>query len=201
MYFISAPSYYLEFFSEEHEPTYATLGTGWYMYTGGMIAKNLVIEMFAPHITPLLFIIFYKGRLLYDRGCTCNKKRSKQLDQEQYEHYNMGPDFILDMRLAQIIALTWTTLMYSSGIPLLYLEAALCFGIMYWVDKFLIFRFYRTPKNFGQTTIDYTTLLLKASVIVHFWFAYQNFHNKDIFESPDTDLLSWFYNIFFDEQN
>ena len=77
MYFISAPSYYLEFFSEEHEPTYATLGTGWYMYTGGMIAKNLVIEMFAPHITPLLFIIFYKGRLLYDRGCTCNKKRSK----------------------------------------------------------------------------------------------------------------------------
>jgi len=44
---------------------------------------------------------------------------------------------------------------------------AINFTIIYWVDKTLLLRFYKTPKNFDETIISYTISKLKATFTIH----------------------------------
>ena len=64
---------------QNHYPQYETFTSDWYKDTTGLITKNMVIEMFVPHVAPLILIIFYNMRLLIDRECTCNKNKSKKI--------------------------------------------------------------------------------------------------------------------------
>mmetsp|Transcript_28228 Transcript_28228/g.42721 ORF Transcript_28228/g.42721 Transcript_28228/m.42721 type:complete len:131 (+) Transcript_28228:1693-2085(+) len=74
---------------------------------------------------------------------------------------------MLDSRLAQVIAFTWVSFMFSTGLPMLFLVSAVNFFIIYWVDKVLILRFYKTPKNYNEKTIKYTISNLKWSFLFH----------------------------------
>jgi hypothetical protein len=71
-----------------------------------------------------------------DRGCSCNKKNTKQLLQEDYENINTGSEFELDDRYAQFLTTLFMLFMYSSGIPILYPIAFLSILITYWCDKY-----------------------------------------------------------------
>jgi len=79
----------------------------------------------------------------------------------------MGPEFQLDARLAQIVAITWVTFMYSPGLPILFLMAIVNFFIIYWVDKWLLLRFYRKPKNYDETSIQFSIHEMKFAFFFH----------------------------------
>ena len=56
---------------------------------------------------------------------------------------NVGIEFMLEYRYANMLAILSVTFLYSSGIPLLYPLACIFFFVTYWVDKFLLLRCYR----------------------------------------------------------
>ena len=54
--------------------------------------------------------------------------------------------------------------------PVLYIVMAVDFTLTYWVDKVLLLRFYRSPKNFDDTTINLSLKMLKiAPLCPTFW--------------------------------
>ena len=122
----------------------------WYIDVGTQIILAMILEISGPHIIPGIQFIYIHSRRLIDRGCTCDKKKSKQLLQIEYEDLYTGPEFSLDARLAQIVAFTWVTFMYSAGLPILFMITAGNFFIIYWIDKWLLLRFYKTPKNYDE---------------------------------------------------
>ena len=46
--------------------------------------------------------------------------------------------------------------MYSPGLPILFIISAVNLFIIYWIDKWLILRFYRTPKNYDEESIVFS---------------------------------------------
>jgi NADH:ubiquinone oxidoreductase subunit 3 (subunit A) len=48
------------------------------------------------------------------------------------------------------LATLWSCLMFSSGMPVLYLIATLFFIIMYWLEKLLIFKLYKKSSSFNE---------------------------------------------------
>jgi len=50
----------------------------------------------------------------------------------------VGPDPTMELRYANIMVVTYVTMLYGSGIPILYLIAAIYFFTTYWVDKWLV---------------------------------------------------------------
>ena len=126
--------------------------------------------------------------------------------QQEYEDLYTGPEFHLDARLAQIVAFTWVTFMYSSGLPILFLITAGNFFIIYWVDKWLLLRFYKTPKNYDQICIMFTLNEMKISFVFHFIIGAIVYSNEKILSKkgvgssllvptdydPDTDNSSIF---------
>ncbi len=57
--------------------------------------------------------------------------------QEDYEAIYMGPEFLFEVRYSQIMTFFYITMIYSSGIPVLYIISFMQFLMMYWVDKYL----------------------------------------------------------------
>ena len=75
--------------------------------------------------------------------------------------------------------------MFSPGMPFLYVVSAINFTGMYWIDKALVLRFFRSPKNYDETTIKHTVSSLKLSFVFHFWMGIIMFSNKDLMASED----------------
>lgn len=163
----------------------------WYIDVGTQIILAMILEVGAPHIIPISMLIFYSFSRFRDRGFTCDKRKSKKYLQSEYEELYTGPEFHLDARLAQIVAITWTTFMYAPGLPILFIIAGVNFFIIYWIDKWLILRFYRTPKNYDEQSIEFCINQMRWSFYFHIIIGGFVFSNKRILSSTGvTDLFT-----------
>jgi len=52
-------------------------------------------------------------------------------------------------------------------IPTIFLIMIINFFIIYWIDKYLLLRFYRTPKNYDEETIMFTLSKFKWAFLIH----------------------------------
>lgn len=65
------------------------------------------------------------------------------------------------------MAYVWVTFFFLSTIPFLAVFVAISFYIMFWVDKIMLLRFYRTPKDYNEQNIFYTISRLKWTILIH----------------------------------
>mmetsp|Transcript_511 Transcript_511/g.521 ORF Transcript_511/g.521 Transcript_511/m.521 type:complete len:488 (-) Transcript_511:930-2393(-) len=165
---------------------YEDINSMWYLDVGTQIIISMVLEILAPHFVPFILFIIYKSRRCLDRGCSLDDRRSKKLLQQEYEDLYIGPEFSLDARLAQMVAFVWTTFMYSSGLPVLFVITAVNFLLMFWIDKFLLLRFYRTPKNYDETCIYFSLGEMKYSFVFHFFLGALIFSNNKILSGQEA---------------
>ena len=76
------------------------MNSAWYIEFGSMIVTTMFIEIPIPHFFPS-FIVFVKRMMAwYDRRFTSNKSVSRQFKQSDYEDVYIGPEFLIDARLA-----------------------------------------------------------------------------------------------------
>jgi hypothetical protein len=94
-----------------------------------------------------------------------------------------GPEFILHVRYAQVLATIFVTLTYSAGMPLLYALNFVILFIQYWVDKWLVFNYYRKTAYFTRHLSTSVVDLLKYAVFIHFLFGFMCFSYPYIWKS------------------
>lgn len=97
----------------------------------------MLINIITPHVGAFIGIILSGFKRCWDRKCTCDKKKTRRRVQEDYEMLYMGPDFLIEIRYSQIISSFYIIMIYSAGLPFLYLLAMVQTFVLYWVDKFL----------------------------------------------------------------
>jgi len=78
--------------------------------------------------------------------------------------------------------------MYSPGMPMTFGIAVINFTIIYCVDKFLLLRFYRTPKNYNEQCIDFAVSEFKYSFLFHFAIGLLVYSNDRILSSAGKVL-------------
>ena len=103
--------------------------------------------------------------------------------QQEYEDLYVGPEWNLVARYSQILTLSWIVFTYSSGLPSLYLIFATNLFVMYWVDKVLILRYYRLPKNMDERPILFVLNMMKYAFFVHLGIGTIMYSNNRIFFS------------------
>ena len=118
-----------------------------------MIIQTMILEIPIPHMFPTFVKTVVQTMRCWDRSCTRNRKKSKKHLQEDYEELYVGSEFVMDARIAQIVAVLWATMMFAPTLPLLYPLCVVNFSVIYWYDKWLVLRFYQTPKNYDENVI------------------------------------------------
>lgn len=80
--------------------------------------------------------------------------------------------------------------MYSIGLPILYLICVINFTIMYWVDKYLLLRFHRIPKNYDEKTINFALNQMKFAFVLHAIIGFFMISNDAILTSDYFETLA-----------
>ena len=114
----------------------------WYLNVGTTIILYMIINIITPHIAAIFSKIFKECKL-----CCC-KNNKIGITKQEYLKSNMGEDFFIEGRYAQLATTLFVALLYSSGMPILYLMIFGFILITILVDKFLVLRYYRLPKQF-----------------------------------------------------
>jgi len=151
----------------------------------------MLFNIVSPHLVNGLYYFMLGTSRCCDRGCTCDERRTKKITQTEYEELNKGPKFDMEFRYSSVLYVIWVTMTYSSGLPILYFVAVIYFFVTYWVDKFLIFHYYRLPPNYSVALSNASITLMKFSIIVHYIFGYFMFSYAPILPSSlfDSKLL------------
>ena len=139
----------------------------WYQEIGSTIVITIVLMVFSPHLANLAFQLLYAIKRCWDRSCTCNEKRTRKLVQEDYEKVNIGSEFMLEFRYANMLTVLSVTFLYSGGMPLLYPVAACFFFLTYWTDKCLLLKCHRRPIQFDSYLALNTLTIFKYIFMLH----------------------------------
>jgi hypothetical protein len=121
-----------------------------------------------PHIFTILHSLWLFSRRCLDRSCSCSTRKTRQLIQDDYEDLYTGPAFVLHVRYAQVLSTIFTTLTFSSGLPVLNILGMLTLLLQYGVDKCLIFNYYRKTPDFTKELSQSVVSLLPWAVGFHF---------------------------------
>lgn len=166
--------------------------SGWYLRIGTAIAFAQGAMLVFPHIFTLLQSIFLGLRRCSDRRFSWNTKKTSKIIQSEYEDLYTGPEWILHVRYAQLLATIFTTFTYSPGMPALYALTFVIFFVQFWVDKWLVFNFYRKTPQFTKFLSASVVKVLPLAVFVHALFGLIMFSYQAIFRS--TVITPWFGN-------
>jgi hypothetical protein len=82
-----------------------------------------------------------------------------------------------------LLTYVFVTMLYSGGLPLLYPISAAYFGVTYWVDKYLLTKFYRKPPTYDTKLAKSALYWFKWAFVLHFICAYHMFKENSILQT------------------
>jgi len=109
--------------------------------------------------------------------------------QAAYEDKNIGGEFQLNKRLNTLITYVFITMMFSGGMPLLYLISAVYCGATYWVDKYLLVTFYKKPPNLNSKLAKSELRWFKWALLIHFIVTWKMYTRNSIL-STDAETMN-----------
>lgn len=92
----------------------------------------------------------------------------------------------MDLKYASMLTVVYVTMLYGSGIPILYVVAAAFFFTSYWVDKFLLFHYFRRPLMMDKFLAVNTLKWFKYALVFHIIGGMLMFSNSAILPIKET---------------
>lgn len=92
----------------------------------------------------------------------------------------IGPEFRLHYRYARVLNVCFVTLIFGTGLPVLYIFGIVSFVVMYWTDRFLLTYSYQKPFISGDVLSKLAMEIFPYSGILHLFFAYWMISNIQI---------------------
>jgi hypothetical protein len=152
-----------------------------------------------PHTEPLLTYFYTYCKRSCDSKCCNGGRKTKRNTRSEYIELYLGPQFDIGGRYSQILTTIFVVLIYSSGMPILYVCCFLFLFFTYWIDKFLILRFYRNPPHIDLYMSKLFYFIILFGVIIHYCFGIWIYGNDQILtNSANTYLQSvsdWVKNL------
>lgn len=168
---------------------FAEVDPRWYLTVGSPIVFTLILQIATPHLGMLLRAFFAGIWRCFDRSWTSNDHKTKQPSQADYEELYTGPEFILQIRLAQLLSVIYISLTFSSGLPIIYLICTVYFFITYWVDKIVLLRYCRLTPHYSKYVTGAMIKLMPYAALSHFLFGFVIMSNPNILRSEINEQL------------
>jgi len=145
----------------------------WYKLVGKSLTITLLIQAFSPHLVQVCLIPLLRCR----RRC----KAATQKTQRDLNALYSWPQFNLAVRLGGLINVTFCTLLYSAGLPLLSFTAFTTFFLVYHCDKLLLLRASKMPPTYNEALIGVFARVIPFACFLHATLAIYMLGNQDLF--------------------
>lgn len=85
-----------------------------------------------------------------DSNWTNDSYKTKTTNMQRYIDIYSGPAYMIHFKYSGIMNITFITMMYGMGQPILFLIAAISFFILYTQERILVAYFYQMPPSFDD---------------------------------------------------
>lgn len=171
----------LPFFSQVLKGRDTDFSDKWYKDTGATIVRAMIIASLFPIIEVCMFGTYRWVKRMLDRKCGSDMFVSRKRSIQQYVDIQVGPDFLIHFRFAGQLNMVFVCLMYGTGIPLLFPISLFAFTLLYFVERFCVFYYYKQPPMLGDELTLNTIRILNWAPIVYMFSGYWMLGNKQIF--------------------
>lgn len=154
---------------------FSDINRGWYVVVGATILTNLLLNMFMVPGLNVVGVILSKFM-----RCCC---RGRVKHHSELVQYYTNPEFDLKTKYAQLLTTVCVTLIYSSGLPLLYLIGFGYMALMYWADKITLLWYSKRPPHYDAVLAKNAAEAMLYAVALHCIFAVVMFGQPCVFPS------------------
>jgi len=98
------------------------------------------------------------------------------------------PEWTLSLRLAESLTIVFCVMMYSGGMPLLYLVGTLYCFLAYWGDKWCLLRGSREPPAYDHRLFHSIMVLIPVAVFLHLALTLWMYGNQELMPSDWSAL-------------
>jgi hypothetical protein len=158
------------------------LNSEWYLEVGTAIVVTMYINIFALNTKVIQDSVKMKLMRCLDRGCTFDMTRTNQKLQVQLETLYTGPQLLLEERYAALLVGFFVCMIFSAGMPILWIVGFVTFLVSFLVDKWAFLRVYRLPPKYGPTLARFATNMLPIGVLLHVFLATWSFSAPELFD-------------------
>ncbi|CDW85661.1 UNKNOWN [Stylonychia lemnae] len=150
------------------------------------IGKTLIGAMLFNIYWPIFEVgMWYGYRLffrLWDKGFkTCNDNVTKKTTVQQYVELYSGPIFFIHYKYSSILNITFVTMMYGLGIPVLFPIAVFSFFVLYVVEKSMVYWSYRLPPMYDDKLNNNVLSLMTYAPLLFLSFGYWMLSSKQLY--------------------
>lgn len=155
---------------------YTDFGTQWFKDIGNTLIGAMIFNIYWPVCE---FFMWYSKRVLMrilDRGlCTCNTDKTKKTTLQQYIEIYSGPVFFIHYKYSAILNISFVTMMYGAGIPILFPIAVAALTVLYLMEKMMLYYSYRQPPMYDEKLNNNVLYLLGYAPLFFLAFGYWMF--------------------------
>ena len=156
----------------------------WFVEIGPTIFALIVINLTISIVDPLMWSLINGLSRCRDRGCTCDSKRTKQLTQHDYLKLYEPSEFQIEAKYATMLVTIALCLFYGTGMPIIFLAAALFLIIQFWIDKYLLLRCQKRPPQYDDYLANKSLSFMKLILLFHV-IGFAMLFNGPIFSQSD----------------
>lgn len=155
----------------------------WYTAVGYRLTQTMIINSVFPYVE---FGIAYAQRFVFrrmDRSWGSDDYKTKKTSMQLYIDLYSGPEYFIHFKYSGILNVTFVTMMYGVGLPILYPIAAFTYFNLYTLERLLVAYFYQLPPTFDDKMTKNAVSILRWASVLHLFFGYWMLSNKQIFQN------------------
>ena len=111
--------------------SFTDFNSTWFRTLGNTITGTMWFNAWFPILEALAYFglrIFFR---LLDKGCSCDKYKTKKTSIQAYLNVYTGPEYLMHYKYSTMLNVIFVTFVYGLGIPILFPIACLSMFILY----------------------------------------------------------------------
>lgn len=159
--------------------------SSWFNEIGTTLVGAMLFNVYWPMVEFCVFCGMRNFFRLMDRSFSCNAEKTKKTTLQQYVELYSGPTFFIHYKYSSIMNITFVTMMYGLGLPVLFPIATISLLVLYCVEKLMIHYSYREPPMYDEKLNNNALAILTWAPLLFLSFGYWMLSSQQLF-SNDT---------------
>jgi hypothetical protein len=168
---------------------FADFDSLWFNDIGSTLVGAMIFNIYWPIAEFFINFGMRFGYRLLDRRFKCDPNLTKKITLQQYVELYSGPTFFIHYKYSGILNITFVTMMYGIGLPILFPVAAFAFLTLYLIEKLMIYYCYRQPPMYDARLNENVLSILTYAPLLFLSFGYWMISNHQLYAN-DVPVIS-----------
>jgi hypothetical protein len=162
----------------------------WFNDIGTTLIKAMIFNVYWPVVEFFVFFGMRSTFRLLDRSLSCDTDRTKKTTIQQYVEIYSGPVFFIHYKYSSILNITFVTMMYGMGLPILFPIASLSLLTLYCMEKLMLHYAYREPPMYDERLNKNALSILTWAPLLFLSFGYWMLSSKQLISNNYLTVLN-----------